>query len=216
MSTELAPLNMSQIGSANVSSPASGSDKLFFNTDGNLAYKDNNGRVWAVQQGRGRLGQRTSNSSAINTTHTVVLQSVAKLFSPYWGTNSTVHFYLGGTCTSSAANTSTFKLLIGTAGTTSDAVAFTWTFTASTTGTNTGFWIEGSFILTSTGASAAGSGLARASSNGVTAGIVVGNGVSTGTAGSFDSTADNFISVSYQASASTTTATFTHGLIEFL
>lgn len=159
----------------------------------------------------------TAISSSINVTETVV-----GVTSQSYPANSIVsgtvfRVTAWGICTTTVANASTFKLRIGTAGTTADAaVATLTTGVAGTTGTNVPFRLVIDITVRATGsgtsATATANSLLFSSANGIqgATSIQVGSPSLSG----FDTTLADFISLTYQSAASTTSSSFNQVTIE--
>lgn len=156
-------------------------------------------------------------SGAINTAETVIVQT-APLSANRLTVGSTIRATLFGTCTSSAANVSTFNLYIGTAGTTGDTKVLTAaTGAAFTSGTAVVFKAVLEMVMRTVGATASVVGTLTLFNQGTTGIATVVAQAITATPATFDSTVEgNIISVSYLSAASTTTSTFTQAYIESL
>lgn len=150
-----------------------------------------------------------SASAGINTTETIIAKTRAlaanRLIA---GTTLRITFY--GTCTSSAANASTFSVRIGTAGTTSDGLMVQCaTANAATSGTNIPFQAILEVVVRTTGASATCYGYLTLHNQGTTGIATAVTRVTVGTFTNFNTTtANNIISATYKSAASTTTSTF--------
>lgn len=159
-----------------------------------------------------------ADSAAINTTETIIVKT-ATLPANRLIAGTHIRATLTGTCTTTVANTSTFTIRMGTAGTTSDtAIATPVTTVAGTTGTNIPFKMVLEFTVRTVGASGTGSIEFGLDSNGLT-GIVAAQtpqllfpAMST-----FNTTtANNILSISYKSAATTTTSTFKNAVIEIV
>lgn len=156
-------------------------------------------------------------SGAINTTETIIVGGTnnAKVYANSLKIGTTIRITLEGTCTSTAANASTWKIHLGTAGTTSDGAPFTAANSvAATSGTAIPFEATLVFTVRTIGASATLSGYLKLVNTGITGISAVTAQVVQATAASFDSTVDNWLSASYVAAATTTTCTFQNAMIE--
>jgi len=129
---------------------------------------------------------------------------------------SVIRIPIAGTCTSTAANTSTFRVRIGTAGSTADGVIATFvTGAAQTSGTTIPFHGEIMLTVRTIGASATITGDMTLLNSGTTGIATVTTQVISPTAASFNSTtAAMFIDVTYQSAATTTTSTFNQAAIK--
>lgn len=156
-------------------------------------------------------------SSAINTGETIVVQT-SPLSANRLSVGSTVRATLFGTCTATVANTSTFNLYIGTAGTTGDTKVLTATTAASAaSGSSIVFKAMLEMIMQTVGASASVVGTLTLYNAGTTGISTVLTQVITASPATFNSTVEgNIVSVSYLSAASTTTSTFTQAYIESL
>ncbi len=161
----------------------------------------------------------TAASSAINTTETIIVGGLSnsKVAAHTLKVGTTIRCVLTGTCTSTAANVSTFRVRFGTAGTTSDtAIGAAATAVAATSGTAIPFTAEIVFTVRTVGATGTIYGNLRLLNAGTT-------GISTVTAqnialtaAAIDTTVDNWLSFTYVAAATTTTSTFQNGIIEIV
>lgn len=161
----------------------------------------------------------TANSAAINTTETVILKTAA-LPANRLVAGTTIRITLMGTCTSSAANVSTFAIRIGTLGTTADGlIASAATPIAAVTGTTIPFKVVWEIVVRTTGASATSHSYCTLLNTGIT-GITTsstGNIIILPTFTNFNTTtANNIISATYKSAAATTTCIFQNAIIEFI
>jgi len=169
------------------------------------------------QYGQGAI---SAASAAINTTETIVIKSAMPMPANRFAAGSIIHIYLWGTTTDTVANTSTFKVKVGTTGATGDTTVATVTTGASgTTGTNAAFEFDILLTIRSVGsgtnATADGRTLIFSAANGIQGGSSI--TVPATTMAGFDSTlANEYISVSYVSAATTTTSTFQQGYIAIL
>ena len=157
-------------------------------------------------------------SSAINTTETILVGGLSSLPIPAnaLAVGSNIRVTLIGTCTSTAANASTFRVRFGTAGTTADTAILTGAVTAVTSGTTVGFKAVIEFTVRTLGASATFAGSLTVLNSGTT-GIQANNSnVIPLTAAAGNTTVANYLSVSYVSAATTTTSTFQNAIVEFL
>jgi hypothetical protein len=158
-----------------------------------------------------------TDSAGINTTETVVVKS-GTLAANRLVAGTVIRAVLEGTCTASAANTSTFQIRIGTAGTTADTLVFSGVTAASAvTGTAVPFRAILELTVRTVGVSATATGFLTIQTTGGTA-----TGISTipvqvilPTMTAFNTTtASNIISATYKSAATTTTCTFKQAFIE--
>jgi hypothetical protein len=173
---------------------------------------------------KGGIAASTSATGAINTGETIVAggnavngaSAVIPANSLQIGT--TIRITMMGTCTSTAANVSTFTLRTGTAGTTGDAsVATAATSIAATSGTTVGFTAIMTFTVRTIGATGTIAGSMLLLNTGIT-GISANNTQSiplTATA-TLNTTTANYIEVTYKSAATTTTSTFQNGIVEIV
>jgi hypothetical protein len=174
-------------------------------------------RVTASDAFRDAAAVTTAASSAINTTETIIVGGLgfSKIPANTLQVGTTFRFVLNGTCTASAANVSTFRVGFGTAGTAADtAIGTAATAASATSGTAIPFSVEITFTVRTVGASGTIAGTLTLMNSGTT-------GISTTltqtialTAAAIDTTVDSYLSVTYQAAATTTTCTFQNGIIE--
>ena len=159
----------------------------------------------------------TTDSAGINTTETVVVKS-GVLSADRLVAGTVLRVVMLGTCTASAANTSTFQIRIGTAGSTADTLVFSGvTATSATTGTAIPFRAILELTVRTTGASATAMGFLTVETTGGTAtGIsIIPVQVILPTMTTFNTTtASNIISATYKSAATTTTCTFKEAFIE--
>lgn len=156
-----------------------------------------------------------ADSAGINSTETVIVKSAALLANRLVA-GTVIRATLNGTCTSTAANVSTFAIRIGTAGTTADAIVFSGpTIAAATTGTSIPFSAVLEVTVRTTGAAATAMGTLKVYNAGATGISTVLTQVILPTMTTFNTTtANNIVSVTYKAAASTTTSTFKQAFIE--
>lgn len=172
-------------------------------TGGGNIIKDNQPCVYA-----GDGSASVAASSAINTTETVISSPKRYLANAIYA-GTTWHFRVAGTCTTTAANVSTFRVRLGTAGTTSDTAIMTFATTvAGTTGATDPFTAEITVTCRTVGGSATFYGHMRISGHDSLGIIAVGNDVILGTAASGVTTNANYITLTYVSAATTTTSTF--------
>ena len=156
-------------------------------------------------------------SSGINTTETVIVKTAA-LAANRLAAGTTIRITWMGTCTSTAANVSTFAVRIGTAGTTSDGLMQSAaTAVAATSGTAIPFKAVLEITIRTAGSSATSHGFLTLIQTGVTGIAAQTTQVILPTFTNFNSTtASNIISATYKSAASTTTCTFQDAIIEFI
>jgi hypothetical protein len=158
------------------------------------------------------LAALTAATAGINTTETAVLTATLAANTLKVGTSFRI--YATGVCTSSVANASNFRVRIGTAGTSADAVAVVITPTAAASGTAIPFFADFLVTVRSIGSSGSILGSGVLTNNGVTgvsaAAAVVAQTTATVTV---NTTVQNIIQISYVAAAATTTCTFHNAAI---
>lgn len=156
-------------------------------------------------------------SAAINTVETLLVKTSA-LPANRLVAGTTLRVTLWGTCTSTAANVSTFRIRIGTNGTTADGVVQTVaTAVAATTGTAVTFTVTFDIVIRTTGASATSHGSMTLLNSGTTGIAAQTTQNILPTFATFNTTtANNVISITYQAAAATTTTTFQGANIEIV
>ena len=158
---------------------------------------------------------RISNTGNISTSETILTQTSSAMLANSMQAGDSFRITLQGICTSSATNASTFRVRMGTAGTTADTAIGSASITAASTGSGIAYSVLIVFTVRSIGASSAIGGFmnlintAGVTGISATTPLVIALSVAT-----FDSTAANFISVTYQSAASTTTSNFVIAIIE--
>lgn len=157
---------------------------------------------------------RTTASAAINTTETILVSSPVLTANRFMA-STYITIIFSGTNTSSVAGTSTFRVRIGTAGTTADTLVFTaTTANSAASGTNIAFRGQIDITIRTVGATATAYGTLTLNNAGSTGISTVLTQVINGTMSSFDSTTANIVSLSYLSAATTTTSTFQQAIIE--
>ena len=153
-------------------------------------------------------------SAALNTTGTLVSIGIP-IPKNTLVAGSTYEITLFGTCTSSNADTSTFTGRIGTLNTIADAALFTKTLASAGSGSNIPFCLKIRFTVRTIGATATIYGHIELMNEGTTgiytAVTQVGALTSVST---HDSTANNYLNISYVTNAVTTTTTFQNVIIQ--
>jgi hypothetical protein len=157
----------------------------------------------------------TAASAAINTTETVITKTAAVQANRLQA-GTVIRVTWIGTCTSTAANISTFALRWGTAGTTADALlASAPTAAAATSGTTIPFRAVMEVTIRTTGASATAYGTLSVENAGATGIATVTQQFIVATMTAINSTTANAIlSATYKSAATTTTSTFQEAFIE--
>lgn len=173
---------------------------------------------------KGLIAANTAATGAINTAETVVAGGKAVngatcvIPANSLQIGNVIRVTMHGTCTSTAANVSTFTLRMGTAGTTGDAsVATAATSVAATSGTTVGFTAVLEFVVLTIGGTGTIAGHALVLNTGIT-GISANNTQSinlTSTA-TLNTTTANYLEVTYKSAATTTTSTFQTAFVEVL
>jgi hypothetical protein len=168
----------------------------------------------------------TAATAGINTTETYLTPAIS-LPANSLLVGSTYRLTLYGTCTTTAANVSTFTVRVGTTGTTpasdTTATAAFATAVSGTTGAGVAFKIVIDVVCRAIGASTlfecmlAGQNLNATSAQGIIGpaaiGASFGQAVATGT---FNNNTALFLNVSYKSAATTTTSTFQSGYWEVI
>jgi hypothetical protein len=167
----------------------------------------------------GGLSSIAAASGAINSAsgETVITQTPA-LPANYLQAGTTIRITFMGTCTSSSAQTQTFAIRIGTAGTTSDGLMFSGTnISSAASGTNIPFKLVLELTVRTTGSSAtcyAHYTLVNQGTTGISAAAAT---IQTGTVTSFNTTtANNIISATYKANAVGPACNFQQSFIEII
>jgi len=173
--------------------------------------------TWTTPASSGQASIITA-TSGINTTETVVIKTAALPVNRLVA-GTVIRVTLLGTCTSTGANTSTFALRFGTAGTTADGlIASAVTSAAATSGTNVPFRAVFEFIVRTVGTSATGHGFLSLANSGTTgiSSTSTGDQIILPTFTSFNTTTGTIISATYKSALSTTTSTFQDAFIEIV
>lgn len=203
---------------ATPSTPAADKAHVFLDTTTEaMAYVDDAGAVRVLAQ-NAPCGI-TATSGAINNVETIIVGGLnnCRIKANQLKVGTIIRATLQGTCTSSAANASTWRFRLGTAGTTADGViGSAANSVAAASGTNIPFTCEMVMTVRTIGASATLVGYMELRNTGVTGISAVTVQTVELTASAFDSTVDNWLSVTYVAAASTTTSTFKNAFIEIV
>ncbi len=150
----------------------------------------------------------TSNSAAINTTATYITPAFA-IPANSLNAGDSFEITIQGTCTSTAANVSTFTVRMGTAGTTADTSVLALTCTAANSGTNIPFSIRAIVVVRTTGAPGTAVADISLMNKGVTGVSAVTNTVEgLGATANITTTGTLYLGVTYSSAAATTTCTF--------
>ena len=201
---------------ATPSAPASDKAELYLDSaDEVLTWIDDQGSPRKLAQNA--LDAEVAASGAINTTETIIVGGLnqVRIKANQLKVGTVIRVTLQGTCTSTAANASTWRIRFGTNGTTADTAVFTAANSvAATSGTAIPF--EATLVLTvrTIGASGTLSGYLKLVNTGVTGISAVTAQVVQATVASINTTVDSWLSVTYQAAATTTTSTFQNAFIE--
>ena len=200
------------------STPASDKAEIYLDTtEETVRFIDDTGTIRVF--GQNALHSIVAASGAINTTETIIVGGLnnARLYANNCKIGTTFCITLQGTCTSTGANASTWRIRIGTAGTTSDGAVFTAANSvAAASGTAIPFVARLVLTIRTIGAAATVSGYLELINTGVTGLSAVTVQVVQATAATFDSTVANWISATYVSAATTTTSTFQQAFIEVL
>lgn len=159
----------------------------------------------------------TATSAGLNTTETIVVGGLnnAKVSGNTLKVGSTFRVVLQGTCTATVGNASTFRVRFGTTGTTADtAIGAATTAASAAAGTAIPFKVEIVFTVRTVGAAGTISGKLALTNQGTTGIATVVSQTFSLTVAALDTTVDNWLSVTYQSAAATTTATFQDASIE--
>lgn len=142
-----------------------------------------------------------ASTSAITTVETIIVQGVVKANAIQAGTAFTARAY--GICTSSVANTPTFKIRFGSVGDITDTIIMSQAVTAATTGTTIPWRWEANILFRSTVQSHVSSILYNNGVTGITATQTPLLGAPT-TTSALTTNVENFLSVTLITGASTT------------
>ena len=156
-------------------------------------------------------------SGAINNTETIIVGGLnnAKIYANQLKVGTVIRITLEGTCTTSAANASTWAVRFGTLGTTSDGLLGTAnTSVAGTTGTAIPFEATILFTVRTIGAAGTIAGYVKLITTGATGISAVTAQVVALTPTAINTTVDNWLSATYVSAANTTTSTFQNAMIE--
>lgn len=201
---------------ATPSTPAADKAELYLDTTTELAaWIDDTGSVRFVSQDS--PAAIVANSAAINTTETIIVGGLNsfRVKANQLKVGSVIQATLQGTCTSTVANASTWRIRIGTAGTTSDGAVFTAANSvAAASGTNIPFVATLVMTVRTLGAAATLSGYLTLQNTGVTGISAVTLQTVAATVAAFNSTVDNWMSFTYVAAAATTTSTFQNAFVQ--
>jgi hypothetical protein len=200
------------------STPASGKAELYADSADKLWKQiDDTGTIRAL--GVNSPCSIIATSGAINNTETIIVGGTnnCRIYANQLKAGTVIRACLEGTCTTTVANASTWRVRVGTLGTTGDTAIFTAANSvAGTTGTNIPFVARLVLTVRSIGASAAIVGYLELGSTGVTGLSAVTWQAVEATVLTHDSTVANWLSVSYVAAAATTTCTFRNAFVEIV
>jgi cytoskeletal protein CcmA (bactofilin family) len=165
----------------------------------------------------GGVGSITANSGGIAATETAIVSSVA-LAADRLLVGTVIRITIDGTHTATTARAPTFRVKLGTNGTTADAAIATFTFPNGTnSGTNVPFRLVIDLTVRTVGAAATLSGIAQLINNGVTGIAASAAQVLAATAATFNTTTSgNIVTATLQMSGASSTATITNAFIEFV
>ena len=177
-------------------------------------------------------GLRTSRVAAtagINTTETLLVSQALTIPTTDLGdaipgtlqAGSLIRATIGGTCTSTNADVSTFALRMGILGTTADASVATWTVTSSGSGSSVVFIARLDITvrtLATSGANGTGYGFLSVQNTGATGIVAVTNTdvAAAATINALPTLTATFADITYVSAATTTTCTFQTATIEVL
>lgn len=188
-----------------------------------LRFKIGDGSTkWSLAQyagGQGILASSVAASAAINTTETILaggLNTAAFFPANSLSVGDTIRITLLGANTSSAANNSTFRARIGTAGTTSDGAAASGVVASAASGTGVPFRVVIEFTVRTLGASGTIAGTLSIINEGTTGIATTATKVVALSVNTINTTVSNYLSVTYVSAATTTTSTFQNAFIEWL
>ena len=191
---------------------ASSNTGAIFTSAGVLWYS--NGVAWVQLGSIVRAASATTALVVSSTTDTYVTPAYDIPANTLYA-GATFRIKIVGYCTSTAANSVSLNLRIGTSGTTSDAAIVAGSVTAATTGSNTGFTIEATVTIRSIGASGAVFGTVVLVNSGVTGLSNVATAVAyTTSSPTVATTGALFIGVSMKSSATTTAFTISTATVE--
>lgn len=200
------------------STPATNSSEL---------YADSADKLWTQIDDAGVIRKLAQNSpvsivatsGAINNSETIIVGGLnnCRIYANQLKVGTVIRCVMEGTCTTTVGNASTWKIRIGTAGTTSDTAAFTAANSvAGTTGTNIPFVATLVMTVRTIGATATCVGYLELGSTGTTGISAVTWQAVEASVANFDTTVANWLSVTYVSAATTTTSTFRNAFVEIV
>jgi len=224
----MAQLDLKQ--TASPVTPSSGYDSLYFDANGHPRYFDSASIDHRMSP---KLVLNTTTSGSINTTETIILGgSSTPILANTLKINDCIRGTLNGSCIATVQNTSTFKLKLGTTGTLSDANILTFSISSASGGVGTSIQFKLTFdlyVLTVGAAATAFAPRATLLSADFTVPKTSGpwpisdEGIATQplvllnpTVTAFNSTVNNFLTMSYVTGGTTTTSIFNFGLLELI
>ncbi len=156
-------------------------------------------------------------SAAINTTETIIGGGVGtEAFVPANSlkVGSTIKVTILGTNTSSVGNASTFRLRMGPLGTIAETVQASAAITSAASGTTIPFKAVLELTVRTIGATGTLAGSLSVQNQGTTGIFTAAANVVVATVAALDTTVNNYLTVTYQSAAATTTSTIQNVIIE--
>jgi hypothetical protein len=160
---------------------------------------------------KGISSSRITATAALNTTHTVISDTTAannRLTANAIKTGFTIKFVALGTNTSTVAGAATFRVLMGTNNTTADTAVLTAAVTSAASGTAIPFRVEVYLVCRTIGASSTWYGYMCVHNVGTTGIYTAQYFQIAGTMATVSTQQANYINLSHQTAAATTTNTF--------
>lgn len=198
------------------STPASGLLQLYASSaDKTTRSIDDAGTIRAF--GQDALTDIVTASAGINNTETIVVGGLnkARIYANQLQVGSMIRIILEGTCTSTNADSNTWRIRFGTAGTTADGVlGSAASGNSAGSGTTIPFQATLTFTVRTVGGSGTIAGWLTLLNQGTTGVASAAVQIIALTPTNIDTTVDNWIEATYVAGAATTTCTFQNAVIE--
>lgn len=175
---------------------------------------------------QGQLDALAAPTAGFNTVETILAGglNVSPIPANAFVAKDSVAFKIWGTCTATVANNTTIRIRIGTAGTTADTAVFTGTIAnGAAAGTTIPFEINGLMTIRTVGAAATVHGTMTLINQSVTSNATASTGivifadqVYIPTFAAFNSTVNNYITLTAVTAATTTTHTIQGAVLDYL
>jgi len=197
------------------STPAAGLLQLYAATDSTVRAIDDAATIRVLAQDA--LASIAAATAGINNTETIVVGGLnnARIYANQLKVGSVIRVILEGTCTSTNADSNTWRIRFGTAGTTGDGeLGVAASGNSAGSGTAIPFEATLTFTVRTIGASGTIAGWLKLVNQGVTGVAAAETQVIALTPTAIDTTVDNWLEATYVAGAATTTCTFQNAMIE--